>query len=114
MQHCAGFILFRDVRDYAIRAMDAGLSEDARAAAVKAIDDALYGMMMVADGVTGSLRNNAHSVRVHVSVQLLEGRKVVQSLDLADGDGACMGFHGWKDGDFGEDAVEDATSPAGP
>ena len=51
LQNVAGFILFEDVRGYAIEGIDPGLDESGRSAALKAIDDALYGLMMVIDGV---------------------------------------------------------------
>src|SRR5262249_13863555 len=105
LQHAAGFILFRDVREYARERLAPGLSPEAREAALKAIDDTLYGLMMVADGVTGSLQSSDCSVSVHVSVVLQRGGAVVSDLDLSDGDGVCMGFHGWREGDFGSDPI---------
>lgn len=106
LQHAAGFILFQDVRDYARAEMRDGLPPEAREAALKAIDDALYGLMMVADGVSGSLRGERGAVRLALSARLMgpDGENL-QSLDLAEGDGMCMGFHGWREGDFGRDPV---------
>lgn len=104
IQHAAGLILFEDVRNYAIEQLKDDLSSDARAAALKAIDDALYGMMMVIDGVSGALENEKHRVNLAVAVRLtdLDTDETVTEINLADGDGMCMGFHGWKDGDFGK------------
>ena len=103
IQHAAGLIIFEDVRNYAIEQLEAGLSEDARAAALKAIDDSVYGIMRIIDGVSGSLENEKHRVNLSVSVLLidLDTDEAVTEIELADGDGMCMGFHGWKDGDFG-------------
>jgi hypothetical protein len=103
IQHAAGLIIFEDVRNYAIEQLEAGLSDNARAAALKAIDDAVYGLMMIIDGVSGFLENEEHRVNLSVSVQLtdLDTDEAVTEINLADGDGMCMGFHGWKDGDFG-------------
>jgi hypothetical protein len=105
LQHVAGFVLFRDVREYARKQLDPALSGEARNAAFKAIDDALYGLMMVADGVTGALTSGQLSAAVRVSVVLRRGTEVLSRLDLGDGDGACMGFHGWLAGDFGSTPV---------
>ncbi len=105
LQHVAGAILFADVRDYARSRLDPKLDAHAREAATRAIDDALYGVMMVADGVTGGLANEMHRVALSISVRLEEKGKVLERLDLADGDGVCMAFHGWKEGDFGTSPV---------
>ena len=37
--------------------------------------------------------------------------KVVAELELSDGDGMCMGYHGWLEGDFGEDPVAAPKPP---
>ncbi|HBE71826.1 MAG TPA: hypothetical protein DDW52_27090 [Planctomycetaceae bacterium] len=104
IQHAAGLILFDDVRNYAIEQLDGDLGSEARAAALKAIDDAMYGMMMVIDGVSGALQNDKHRVSLAVTVQLidLDADEAVAEVNLADGDGMCMGFHGWRDGNFGK------------
>jgi hypothetical protein len=107
LQHAAGFVLFRDVRGYAINRIDPALSPECRAAALKGINDALYGLMMVIDGVPRDLQNPDISVRLKFAVQLLRssaepGSDPVVELDLFHGDGMCMGYHGWLGGDFGE------------
>ena len=104
IQHAAGLILFEDVRNSAIEQLDDDLSSEARATALNAIDDALYAMMSVIDGVAGHLENDEYRVNLAVMVQLtdLEAEEIINEFDLADGDGMCMGFHGWKDGDFGK------------
>ena len=101
---CVGFILFQDVRDYALQQMDASLKDDEKAAAIKAINDAVYGLMMVLDGVTGSLSNESRRVNLRVLAELvdIETDEVVEALDLMDGDGMCMGYHGWIENDFGD------------
>ena len=113
LQHAAGLVLFEDVRGYALGRLDPGLSDEARQAARKAIDDALYGVMLVIDGVTGGLSGGDLRFELHVAARLLRQirgkREVVEELDLADGDGMCMGFHGWLEGDFGPEPV--ATRP---
>ena len=43
IQHAAGLIIFEDVRNYAVEQLDGNLGEDARSAALKAIDHACMG-----------------------------------------------------------------------
>ena len=112
LQHAAGRIVFEDVRGYALERIGPKVSAEARAAAEKAIDDAVYGLMMVIDGVSGRIANDRHAVELSVAVKLLnrEADSVIAEMDLMQGDGMCMGYHRWIDGDFGEDVV--ATSRA--
>jgi hypothetical protein len=109
LQHAAGFILFEDARRYALARVDGTLDDAAKQAASRAIDDALYGLMMIIDGVTGELRNAELSLNLQVIARLerrVEGRReLVEQLDLRDGDGMCMGFHAWREGDFGAKPV---------
>ena len=110
LQHAAGFILVEDVRRYAIKQLGEGLDPAVRAVAIRGIDAALYGVMMVADGVTGGLRKANRQISVRVSVRLEEGDQITDELDLFDGDGACMGYHRWLKGDFGDHPVARPTS----
>lgn len=107
LQHAAGRILLEDVRGYALEKIDSGLSDDARAAAEKGINDALYGLMMVIDGVSGELANESQHVELSVQVRLVDDNlsNIVAAQDLREGDGMCMGYHGWLEGDFGENPV---------
>lgn len=95
------------MRGYALERIDPNLSSEAQAAAQKAINDAVYGLMMVIDGVSGTLRNEQQAVELSVVVSLLNrnSEEVVAEIDLREGDGMCMGYHGWLDGDYGEDPV---------
>jgi hypothetical protein len=105
MQHAAGFILFEDVRGYALSRLDPNLSPSERSAAVTAVDDTLYGLMMVLDGVTGALRDSERSIVTRTIIQLRHGEAVVAEVDASNGDGMCMGQRGWMEGDFGADPV---------
>lgn len=105
LQHAAGFILFEDIRGYAREKVDERLDEVSRDAAFRAIDDALYGLMMLIDGVTGRLHGDGREVRLDVSASLMEHGKIVERISLSEGDGMCMGFHAWQEGDFGGRAV---------
>lgn len=109
LQHAVGFMLFQDMRQYAIDEIDPKLSPEVREHVVKGINDAVYGLMMIIDGVSGFLRNDSESVSLKFTAQHLRESdgdgEVVQELDLADGAGFCMGYHGWLEGDFGTNAV---------
>ena len=104
LQHAIGYILFQDVRDYALQQIDPSLKDGEKSAAVKAINDAVYGLMMLLDGKTGSLSNESRRVNLRVLAELVdvETDEIVESLDLMDGDGMCLGYHGWIESDFGD------------
>jgi hypothetical protein len=112
LQHAAGFILFEDVRQYARERLGAELDATARAAAMRAIDDTLYGLMMVIDGVTGDLANPEMRVQMKVGVELVsrnaDEEETLQYIDFQNGDGMCMGYHGWMEGDFGRNPIAKA------
>jgi hypothetical protein len=114
IQHVAGFIVFQDVRGWAIQNLDPNLDATARAAALKAINDTVYGLMMVIDGVAGGLSNSEYRVHLRTSACLASkaSGEVIQSLDLMHGAGMCMGYHSWLEGDFGKDPVAEARSPS--
>lgn len=103
LQHGAGFIIFQDARQYAIDEIPASYNEEQRAIALKAIDDAIYGFMMIIDGVSGCLKNDKFKLSLETKVKLEAKSKnePVEELDLAQGDGMCMGYHGWKEDDYG-------------
>jgi hypothetical protein len=110
LQHAAGFILFEDVRRYATERIDPALTAESRVAVQKGIDDAVYGLMAVIDGVTGGISNASRTVYIDFIVRLATrgdpaSAEVLSEIDLRNGDGMCMGFHGWLEGDFGNDPV---------
>lgn len=105
LQHAAGFILFRDMRDYAINRIAVDTDEKTREAIIKGIDDTIYGLMMVMDGVTGTLTNKEYAVSIENRILLQKKGEIVQEINTRNGDGMCMGYHGWREGDFGEDNI---------
>ena len=84
LQHAAGCIFIEDIRAYAQENISPELSAEARAAAEKGINDALYGLMMVIDGVSGTLANGAQHVELSVQVRLVDHKppNAVAALDL--------------------------------
>jgi hypothetical protein len=103
LQHGAGFVIFQDMRQYAIDRIPASYDAGQREAAMRGIDDAVYGLMMVLDGVTGGLSNGKFrlSLQTKVQLQMVGDGGLVDELDLFKGDGMCMGYHGWKEDDYG-------------
>ena len=115
LQHAAGFIVFEDVRRYAMERIDPALPDETRAAVKKGIDDAVYGLMMVIDGVTGGISNASCTVSIEFIARLVargdsEDGGVLSEIDLRNGDGMCMGYHGWCEGDFGNHPIVVARS----
>lgn len=105
LQHGAGFIIFQDARQYAIDEIPANYDDEQRSIALKAIDDAIYGLMMIIEGVSGCLKNEKFMLSIETKVKLQAINKneleLVEELDLAQGDGMCMGYHGWREDDYG-------------
>ena len=84
LQHGAGFIIFQDMRQYAIDRIPESYDAAQRAAAISGIDDAVYGLMMVIDGVTGGLSNAKLRLTLQTKVQLqtVGDGSLVQEIDL--------------------------------
>jgi hypothetical protein len=108
LQHAAAFILFENIRNRALVKIDQNASAETRRVAEKAIDDAMYGLMMLIDGVIGGLRNSDYEVEVRVLARLKKTKNndaPIQELDLRDSDGFCLGFHDSKEGAFGHSII---------
>ena len=105
LQHAAGFILFQDMRKYAIDQIPNDTDDKTKEKVIKGIDDAVYGLMMIMDGVTGSLRNDEYSVTIENVIKLERNGETIQEINTFNGDGMCMGYHGWRENDFGEDDI---------
>ena len=105
MQHAAGFILFEKVRAAGLATLDECASDAIRAAVKLAVDATMYALMMQIDGVTGGLRGGDRELELKFKVELRKDDSTVAEMDLQNGDGMCMGFDMWCDGDFGEDSI---------
>ncbi len=105
LQHVAGFIIFQDMRNYAVERIPIDTTEEIKEQIIKGVDDAIYGLMMMMDGVSGTLSNDEYLVRIESKILLEKNEIVIQEINTLEGDGMCMGFHGWKEGDFGSNAV---------
>jgi hypothetical protein len=105
LQHAAGVILFERVRAAGLASIDPDSPADQRRQAERAVDATMYALMMLIDGVSGGIANAERAVGLRFLVELREGSRVNPSLDLSEGDGVCMGFHAWREGDFGDPPV---------
>jgi|SRR5688572_26198395 len=105
LQHAAGFIIFQDMRQYAIDRIPGNTDDEIKKLILNGIDDAVYGLMMIMDGVAGNLANDEYAVTVENVIRLRRKGETIQEMNTFDGDGMCMAFHGWKENDFGEDEI---------
>ena len=63
--------------------------------------------MMVIDGVSGGLSNANHSVYIDFVARLAKRKNssddaLLSEVNVREGDGMCMGYHGWLEGNFGK------------
>lgn len=105
MQHAAGLILFEKVRAAGLATLESDAPAEVRSAVELAVNATTYALMMQIDGVSGGLRGAGHELDLSFGVQLVKGQAPVSVMDLRDGDGMCMGYHAWIDGNFGEHPV---------
>jgi hypothetical protein len=89
----------------AISRIDPALSEPEHNAALKAIDDTMYGLMMVLDGVAGSLGDFERRLRIDAVIRLTAEGEVLAEEIVSEGDEMCMGYHMWIEGRYGDDPV---------
>ena len=105
MQHGAGYIVFENIRKYAISKIPPEADNTLRDAHLTAIDNTIYGMMMQMDGIFGSLENENYRLDLQTNIVLYKDDEEVEELNTLEGDGMCMGFHGWIENDFGSDEI---------
>jgi hypothetical protein len=95
-----GWHVLQASRDYAIGRVPAPASQGERDVATKAIHDAIYGMMMLLDGVAATPVDKDARAEYVISARIVRAGEVAEEIELApDGDGLCMGFHGWVGGE---------------
>lgn len=105
LQHATGFIIFEDIRKYAIDRIPSDTEDTTKELIIKGIDDAVYGLMMIMDRVTGNLKNDEYTVTIENIITLEKNGEKIQEINTFNGDGMCMGYHGWKENDFGENEI---------
>ncbi len=106
MQSMTGLMLMTRVRQSVITDLPADLGDVARAAACKAVDDTLYSLMMLVDGIFAPVRDTAGKIGFEVDLvgRLVEPEtgRVLHTESLHDGEGACTWLVGWLEGDYGD------------
>lgn len=110
--HTFGRHLMAAARDYAFERIAKKAPPEVREAAEKAALDAIYGMMMLLEGVADSRIDESYVVQYALFARVLKGNQPnpVEQFELApDGDGLCMGYHFWITGDFGNAGQSDAA-----
>jgi hypothetical protein len=68
------------------------------------VDRTLYGALQVLDGVTPPIGNEDLDVEFVLTARVSDRvtGQVIDEIELGqNGEGLCMGFHGWVEGDFG-------------
>ena len=112
-----------DARNFAYERIPADVSPDARRIAEEAVFNALYGVMMILDGVTSNPLDpepTEHRAQYVLLSQICDfAGNVLETFELApDGDPLCMGIHMWMEGEFGSylphrgmPQTQDDTSP---
>jgi hypothetical protein len=86
------------------------LEDSVRAETIKGINNAIYGLMMILDGVSGKLKSPDLTVSLETKVVLSKKDDygedlIIHEVNLREGEGMCMGYHKWLEGDFGKDLV---------
>ncbi len=104
--------LLAAARDYAFERIPVSTLPEVRETAKRAALDAIYGMMMLLDGVTDTKLDKSHRVEYALVARVRTADQLdpVEQFELApDGDGLCMGYHGWVARDFG--SAEPGAAP---
>jgi hypothetical protein len=80
------------------------LPETVNTGAAAVVDRALYGALQVLDGVTPPIGNEELHIEFVLTARVSDRAtgQVIDEIELGpNGEGLCMGFHGWVEGDFG-------------
>jgi len=97
-----GAQLFTVAREEQISNLAENLTERERTIAVEAIDNTIYAVLMILDGAADLKFDSSHSTEYLLMQRVFNDQsKLVSEIELApNGDGLCMGFHGWKNNEF--------------
>ena len=92
-------------KEYAFDRIPKSIPAADREIVQRAALDAIYGMMMLLDGVADSEIDEAHRIEYVLLArvrEISESYDAIEEFELApEGDGLCIGFHGWVEDDFG-------------
>jgi hypothetical protein len=71
---------------------------------ISIVDSALYAVVQILDGVIDPIRNDQLDLEFALLARLREtsSGSTVDEVELGpSGEGLCIGFHAWVEGDFG-------------
>ncbi len=105
MQHGAGFLVFENIRKYALDKINYETDETTKAQIIKGINDTIYGLMMQMDGVFDPLENEEYRLELQTQIVLFKNDEVAEVINTLDGDGMCIAYHDWLERDFGADKI---------
>jgi hypothetical protein len=98
-----GRVLFDTARPPPLKSGES-LPESVNTDAAGVVDRTLYGVLQVLDGVTSPIGNEDLDIRFVLKARVSDRAtgQVIDEIELGpNGEGLCMGFHGWVEGDFG-------------
>jgi hypothetical protein len=104
-----GAYLMKYVNDAVSQSIPADATEREREIADKVCVASVFTVMEILDGFYRNDLGDNHTVDYALisRVRNKETYEVVESTELApEGDGLCMGFWGWREGDFGQNEWE--------
>lgn len=102
LQNALGLLIFENTREYAIERIPNHLSDGQKEIVINGINDAVYGMLMMLDGVTENFSNDEYTVKLASQFVLEKNSNPIMAINSLDSDGMCMGFHDWLENDFGD------------
>jgi hypothetical protein len=103
LSNAFGRLLFDVVRAPA-REGAKSIPDSCRPSVESLLDDQLYAVLQMLDGVTMPLGNDQIRAEFVLKARLRDRSDLsaVEEVELGpNGEGFCMGFQGWRDGDFG-------------
>jgi hypothetical protein len=105
--HSFGHLLFANAKTHALAHLPSRATDAERRIADDAVTNALYGLMMIIEGVDGLPVSAGHRVEFALTARVRRiepASEIVEQYELGpDGEeSACMGFHLWAAGEFQE------------
>ncbi len=91
-----GHHLMASSRDYAFRNIPASADPMTQEIAKKCALDAIYGLLMILDGIPSNNIDEDTKVTYSLTAQVTRVGQTVERVELApEGDGLCMGYSEW-------------------
>ena len=103
LSNAFGRVLFDLARNPA-RERTRSMPEEVQSQAQTLVDDVLYAVVQLVDGVTSPIGNDQLDLQFVLSARLRD-KRTRQTIELVEpgpnGEGLCIGFADWVQGDFG-------------